>query len=146
MTSKLHLRLNYCFPGGLAHSVHFSLLNLICPLTVSFALCCTASTYLQELSFHLPMTCLSPKLVLSTCWTCTHIIITQQVQCHWLLIWFLHCKKGYRFSRPQPGCHLSNSAWPGIIKRVRLVTSRLGTGKTITFFNSVCSPTQLSSG
>jgi hypothetical protein len=27
-----------------------------------------------------------------------------------------HCKKGYRFSRPQPGCHLPNSPWPEIIK------------------------------
>jgi hypothetical protein len=25
-------------------------------------------------------------------------------------------KKGYRFSRPQPGCHLPNPSWPGIIK------------------------------
>ncbi len=24
-------------------------------------------------------------------------------------------KKGYRFSRPQSGCHLPNSLWPGII-------------------------------
>jgi hypothetical protein len=24
-------------------------------------------------------------------------------------------KKGFRFSRPQPGCHLPNSPWPGII-------------------------------
>ncbi len=28
----------------------------------------------------------------------------------------LHCKKGYRFSRPQAGCHWQNSPWPGIIK------------------------------
>ncbi len=26
-----------------------------------------------------------------------------------------HCKKGYRFSRPKSGCHLTNSPWPGII-------------------------------
>ncbi len=26
----------------------------------------------------------------------------------------LHCKKGKRFSRSQPGCHLPNSPWPGI--------------------------------
>jgi hypothetical protein len=26
-----------------------------------------------------------------------------------------HCKKGYRFSRPQSGCHLPNSPWAGII-------------------------------
>jgi hypothetical protein len=25
-------------------------------------------------------------------------------------------KKGLRFSRPQPGCHLPNSPWPGMIK------------------------------
>ncbi len=25
-------------------------------------------------------------------------------------------KKGYRFSRPQPGCHSPNSPWPGINK------------------------------
>ncbi len=25
-------------------------------------------------------------------------------------------KNGYRFSRPQPGCHFPNSPWPGIIK------------------------------
>jgi hypothetical protein len=25
-------------------------------------------------------------------------------------------KKGYRFSCPQPGCHLPNSPWPGIFK------------------------------
>jgi hypothetical protein len=24
--------------------------------------------------------------------------------------------KGYRHSRPQPGCHLPNSPWPGIFK------------------------------
>ncbi len=24
----------------------------------------------------------------------------------------IHCKKGWRFSRPQPGCHLPNSPWP----------------------------------
>ncbi len=52
-----------------------------------------------------------------------------------------HCKKGYRFSRPQPGCHLPNSPWPGIIKifltrRAWLVTSRMWTGKSLTFFNS----------
>jgi hypothetical protein len=27
----------------------------------------------------------------------------------------IHCKKGYRFSRPQSACHLPNSPWPGII-------------------------------
>jgi hypothetical protein len=26
------------------------------------------------------------------------------------------CKIGWRFSRPQPGCHLPNSPCPGIIK------------------------------
>jgi hypothetical protein len=51
-------------------------------------------------------------------------------------------KKGHRFSRPQPGCHeptihgreLLNYSLPG---RVWLVASRLGTGKTITFFHNV---------
>jgi hypothetical protein len=39
----------------------------------------------------------------------------------------IHCKKGYQFSRPQPGCnHVTNQVW--------LVTSRLGTGKSLTFF------------
>ncbi len=28
----------------------------------------------------------------------------------------MHCKKSKRFSRPQLGCHLPNSPWPGIIK------------------------------
>ncbi len=28
---------------------------------------------------------------------------------------FYTVKKGYRFSRPQSGCHLPNSPWPGII-------------------------------
>jgi hypothetical protein len=35
-------------------------------------------------------------------------------------------KKGWQFSRPQPGCHLLNSPWRGIIKlfptRERLVS------------------------
>ncbi len=43
---------------------------------------------------------------------------------------------------PQPGCHLQNSPWPGIIKflnysppgRVWLVTSQQWTGKSLTFF------------
>ena len=34
----------------------------------------------------------------------------------------VHVKKGYRYSRPQPGCHKPNSPWPG---------------KSITFFYSV---------
>jgi hypothetical protein len=33
-----------------------------------------------------------------------------------ILFWKLHCKKGYCFSHPQPGCHEPNSPWPGIIK------------------------------
>ncbi len=28
----------------------------------------------------------------------------------------LHCKKGKRFSRPQPGCNKPNSSWREIIK------------------------------
>jgi hypothetical protein len=31
----------------------------------------------------------------------------------------IHCKKDYQFSRPQPGCHIPNSPWPGIIKFFR---------------------------
>ncbi len=38
----------------------------------------------------------------------------------------IHCTKGYRFSRPQPGCHLPNSPWPGIIPS--------GDGKIIDLF------------
>ncbi len=30
--------------------------------------------------------------------------------------WPMHCKKGYQFSRPQPGCYLPNSPWTGIIE------------------------------
>jgi hypothetical protein len=46
-------------------------------------------------------------------------------------------KKGYCFFRLQPGCHLPNSPWPGIIKVFPARDSldndiRLGTGKTIT--------------
>jgi hypothetical protein len=40
-------------------------------------------------------------------------------------------KKVYSFSRPQPGCHLPNTPQS---ERVWLVTSRLGIGKTKTFF------------
>ena len=52
-------------------------------------------------------------------------------------------KKGLPYSRPQPGCHWPNSLWTGIIYiwrhnsrpgRVWSVTSRLGTGKWLTFF------------
>jgi hypothetical protein len=51
----------------------------------------------------------------------------------------LHCKKGYWFSRRQPGCHLPNSPWPGIIRlfpaRGSLVSSILsGNGKTANLF------------
>ncbi len=55
----------------------------------------------------------------------------------------LHCKKSYRFYRPQPGFHLSNTPWPGIKLnysrpgRVWFVTFRLVAGKTIIFFYSV---------
>ncbi len=43
-------------------------------------------------------------------------------------------KKGQWFSRPQPGCHLPNSPWPGIIKLVWIVTSQLE--KIANFFYS----------
>jgi hypothetical protein len=53
----------------------------------------------------------------------------------------LHCKKGYRFSRPQSGCHWPNSPWTGRInyrpERVWSVTYRLGTGNSINIFYSV---------
>jgi hypothetical protein len=50
----------------------------------------------------------------------------------------LHCKKG-QFSRPQQGCHLPNSPWPGIVKlfpaRESLLSDVLaGDGKPLTFF------------
>jgi hypothetical protein len=32
------------------------------------------------------------------------------------LVGYTLLKKGYRFSRPQPGCHQPNSLCPGIIK------------------------------
>ncbi len=52
---------------------------------------------------------------------------------------WVHCKKGQRFSRPQPGCHLPNSPWAGIIKffpaRERLVSDiPAGDGKTVNLF------------
>jgi hypothetical protein len=28
---------------------------------------------------------------------------------------YVHRKKAFRFSRPQPGCHLPNSPWAGIM-------------------------------
>jgi hypothetical protein len=49
-------------------------------------------------------------------------------------------KKASDLSVPsQPGCHLSNSPWPGLIKLfpARIVTSRLGTSKSLAFFYSV---------
>jgi hypothetical protein len=56
-------------------------------------------------------------------------------------------KKGYRFSRPQAGCHWPNSPCPGIIKfnysrpgRVWSVTSQMETGKSINFFYSAPPP------
>jgi hypothetical protein len=52
-------------------------------------------------------------------------------------------KKGYRFSRPQPGCHVPNSTWPEINKlfppRESLVSGILaGDGKSLTFFTVWC--------
>jgi hypothetical protein len=54
----------------------------------------------------------------------------------------IHCKKGSRFSRPQPGCHLLNSPWAGIIKlfpaRESLVSDTpAGDGKIANLFYSV---------
>ncbi len=34
----------------------------------------------------------------------------------------LHCRKGWRHFRPQPGCHLPNSHWAGIISNCSKVT------------------------
>ncbi len=62
---------------------------------------------------------------------------------HTSTVTLLHCKKGYRFSRPQAGCHWPNFPWPGIVKffpaRESLVSDipALGTGKSINFFYSV---------
>ncbi len=51
----------------------------------------------------------------------------------------LHCKKIYRFSRPQPGSHSSNTPWPGIIKLIPARESLVcyipaGGGKNYTIF------------
>jgi hypothetical protein len=45
----------------------------------------------------------------------------------------LHCKKGKRFSRPQPGCHLPN----GPTKKSLVNDIPAGDGKTVNFFYSV---------
>jgi hypothetical protein len=60
-----------------------------------------------------------------------HILTILQLQ--------MHCKKGWQFFHPQQGCHLPNSPWPKIIKlfpvsESLVSTSRLGTGKPLTFF------------
>jgi hypothetical protein len=52
---------------------------------------------------------------------------------------FVHCKKGYRFSRLQSGCHKPNSPWQGIIEifltRESLVSDiPSGDGKKANFF------------
>jgi hypothetical protein len=54
-------------------------------------------------------------------------------------------KKGYRFSLPQPGCHLPNSPWTGNLKlfpaRESLVSDiPAGEGKINHFFYSVIAP------
>ncbi len=51
-------------------------------------------------------------------------------------------KKGYRFSRPQPGCHQPNSPLPGIIKLFTASESLVsdipaGDGKKYNLFYSV---------
>jgi len=55
-----------------------------------------------------------------------------------------HCpfKKGERFSRPRPGCHLPSSPWTGIIKFFSATESFVGDfpagdGKTANLFYSV---------
>ncbi len=57
----------------------------------------------------------------------------------------VHCKKGQRFSRPQPGCHLPKSPRTGIIKlfpaREGLVSDiPAGDRKTANFLYSVLGP------
>ncbi len=58
----------------------------------------------------------------------------------------VRCKKCSRFCGPQLGCHKPDSLWPGEQLnysppwKVWLVTSRLGTGKSLTFFYSVQRP------
>ncbi len=56
----------------------------------------------------------------------------------------LHCKKFQQFSRPQSGCHLPNSPWPGIIKFFQARKSLVsdippGVGKIANLFYSVIS-------
>ena len=50
----------------------------------------------------------------------------------------LTVKKGQRFSRPQLGCHLPNSPWPGIIKlfpaRESLISDPAGDGRISNLF------------
>jgi hypothetical protein len=60
----------------------------------------------------------------------------------------LQCKKGYRFSRPQPGCRYPETARGPDYSRpwtVWVVKSRLGTRKSLTFFK-VCGTFEVQSG
>jgi hypothetical protein len=68
----------------------------------------------------------------------------RQQQANQFIIGYYTVKKGSRFSRPQPGCHLPNSPRTGIIKLIQarkgLVSDiPAGDGKTANFFYSVYS-------
>jgi hypothetical protein len=61
-----------------------------------------------------------------------------------ILVRYLHCKKNYRFSRPQMGYYLPNSPWPVIIKLFLASESLLsdipaGDGKIVSLFYSLFS-------
>ncbi len=47
-----------------------------------------------------------------------------------------HCKKKFNDSCPQPGCHLSNSFWPGIIipRKSLIIDIPAGDGKIANLF------------
>ncbi len=60
----------------------------------------------------------------------------------WMSLQALHCKKRWTVFPSPAGMSLTNSPWPGILKllpsRESLVSdTRLGTGKSLTFFYSV---------
>jgi hypothetical protein len=46
---------------------------------------------------------------------CLHFVRLVRTPSSLIMLLRVHCKKIYWFPRPQPGCHLSNSPWPGII-------------------------------
>ncbi len=48
-------------------------------------------------------------------WATPHPIELRRTLSEIRLTLDIHFKKGLRFSRPQPGCHLPDSPWPGIV-------------------------------